>query len=144
MTPPPNKLPAVDAAIPVLSDSGHPWRGTTEAGRWATFTHMKKHVIVSLALLVAGVTQAQTTKFETKGAPVSKVLKIYSTLSGKDLVIEPSATNQLKTITMHITATNALTEADAAKVIASELRKQADIVITPLDDKRASVKLVKK
>jgi hypothetical protein len=105
---------------------------------------MKKHITVSLALLVAGITQAQTTKFETKGTPVSGVLRAYSTLSGKELVIEPSATNQLKTVTIHINATNALTKAEAAKVIESELRRQADIVITPLDDKRASVKLVKK
>jgi hypothetical protein len=100
---------------------------------------MKKHITVSLALLVAGITQAQTTKFETEGASISRVLAVYSKLSGKELVIESSATNQLKTITMHVAATKALTEAEAAKVIESELRKQADIVITPLDDKRVSV-----
>ena len=105
---------------------------------------MKKHITVSLALLVAGITQAQTTKVVSKGTPVSVVLRAYSTLSGKELIVEPSATNQLKTIKMQITYTNALTKAEAAKAIESELRKQADIVITPLDDKRASVKLVKK
>jgi len=105
---------------------------------------MKKHITVSLALLVAGITHAQTTRFETKGTPVIGVLRAYSTLSGKELIIEPSATNKLKLITMHIKATNALTKADAAKVIELELRKQADIVITPLDDKRVSVKLAKK
>ena len=72
------------------------------------------------------------------------MLQVYSTLSGKELVIEPSATNQLKTIIMNITATNALTKAEAAKVVEAELRKQADIVITPLDDRRVSVTLAKK
>ena len=108
---------------------------------------MKKHTTLILALLVAAIAQAQTspkTSIRTKASSVSRALAVYSKFSGKELVIEPEATNQSKTIKIDFTATNALTEAECAKVIESELRKQADIVITPLDDKRASVKLVKK
>jgi len=104
---------------------------------------MKKHTTVILALFVAGLAQAQTS-FHTEACPVSKVLAIYSELSGKELVVESGATNQLKTIKMDITATNALTKAEAADVIKLELRKQAGLVFTPLDDKRVSVKLAKK
>ena len=107
------------------------------------YTLMKEHIVVILALLVAGATQAQTS-IRTKASSVSRALAVYSLFAHKELVIEPSATNQLKTIKIDFTATKSLTEAEAANVIESELHKQADIVITPLDDKRSSVKLVKK
>ena len=123
------------------------WPPSLSLGRYGALRFMKKYITISLALLTAGIAQAQTspkTSFKTKGTPVPRMLQVYSTLSGKELVIEPSATNQLKTITMNITATNALTKAEAAKVVEAELRKQADIVITPLDDRRVSVTLAKK
>jgi hypothetical protein len=116
-------------------------------GGQATFRLMKHYTTLILALFAAGIAQAQTsphTEINTESCSVSRMLSVYSTFSGKQLVIEPSATNQLKTITMHMMATNALTQAECAKVIESELRKQADIVITPLDDKRASVTLSRK
>lgn len=92
-------------------------------------------------MLFAGSAHAQGS-FNFQGARISMVLDVYSQLSGKQLVIESSATNQLKTITVKTTA--AVTKEEAIKTIESALHKQADIVIAPLDDKRASVKLVQK
>jgi hypothetical protein len=104
---------------------------------------MKKYFAAVLALIVAGSAQAQTTSINIEKSPVWRTLWVYSTCSDKEMVIEPEVTNQLKTITIHSTATNALTKVEVAKILEQELRKQADIVITPIDDKRVSVKIDK-
>jgi hypothetical protein len=104
---------------------------------------MKTKLAVVLVALVVIIAQAQTA-IRTTASPVSRALVLYSRLSGKELVIEQSATNQVKTIHLDITLTNSLTKAEVAKVIEAELRKQANIVITPIDDKKSSVKLAKK
>ena len=103
---------------------------------------MKNHITLILALLFAGMAQAQIT-FKIQGQRVSQVLEMYSKLMDKELVIEPNATNQWKTINLQ-TTTKSVTKKEAAKMIESALRDQADVAITPLDDKRVSVKLVKK
>ena len=104
---------------------------------------MKKYFAGVLALVVAGSAQAQTSSINTEKSSVWRTLWVYSTCSDKEMVIEPEVTNQLKTITIHFTATNALTKVEVAKILEQELRKQADIVITPIDDKRVSVKIDK-
>jgi hypothetical protein len=104
---------------------------------------MKQYFAVILILLAAGISRAQTTQLIGEKVPVPTALLAYSTLSEKELVIEPGTTNHLKTITMHFSATNALTKAEAAKVLEQDLRKQANIIITPIDAKHVSVKLEK-
>jgi hypothetical protein len=105
---------------------------------------MKQYFAATIfILLAAGISHAQLTQFIGEKVPVPTALLAYSTLSEKELVIEPGTTNHVKTITMHFNATNALTKAEAAKVLEQDLRKQANIIITPIDAKHASVKLEK-
>lgn len=106
---------------------------------------MKIHNKLILALCFAGIAQAQDHpgSFNFQETRVSEVLKIYSTLVGKELVIEPSATNQWKTITVQ-TTNGPVSAAVAAKMIETALREQANVAITRLDEKRMSVKLLKK
>ena len=105
---------------------------------------MKSYIALVLALLFAHAAQAEdypvTAKLE--GAEVSQALNLYSAMSGKELVVEPSVTNRWKRITLDINPP--VSKKEAAKMIESALRKQADVVITRLDDKRVAVKVAKK
>ncbi len=108
-----------------------------------TFTLMNKYIAVILALIVSVVTQAEDARgsISLKGVSVSETLRIYSAYSETKLVIEPSVTNQSRHIDFEYQGAS---RKEAAKLLGKALRKQADIVITQLDDKQASVKLVKK
>jgi len=104
---------------------------------------MKKYITLVLALLYAGMTHAEdsrgTINLETVKIPV--VLDLYSQITHKELVIESAVTNQSKFISVQIEAAS---KQECAKLLEKALLEQADIVITPLDEKRASVKLAKK
>lgn len=67
----------------------------------------------------------------------SEALSIYKQMSGLELVVDSRA----KLVTSQVTfmTTTPLKKEDALKLIQSALLKQAGIVITSLDDKRASV-----
>jgi hypothetical protein len=72
-----------------------------------------------------------------KNVSASDVLSTYKQLSGLELVVDSRA----KLVTSEVTFMNTtpLKKEDALKLIQSALLKQAGIVITPLDGKRASV-----
>jgi hypothetical protein len=105
---------------------------------------MKTYITLLLALLFAGAAQAQDypVTASLKGAEVVQALNLYSGLTGKALVIEPGVTNRWKRITLEINPP--VSKNEGIKQLESALRKQADVVITPLDDKRMAVKLAKK
>ena len=109
----------------------------------ATFAFMKKYITLVLVLLYASMTHAEnvrgTINLESVKIPV--VLNLYSQITDKELVIESAVTNQSKFISVRMQAASKM---ECAKLLEKALLEQADIVITPLDDKRASVKLAKK
>ena len=104
---------------------------------------MKKYITLVLALLYAGMTHAEDVRgsINFKSANVSQVLGIYSQMIGKELVIDSAATNQVKHITIQI---QSATKKEVVELLEKALHDQADIAISPLDDKRLSVKPVKK
>ena len=74
-------------------------------------------------------------KIDLTNADLSQVLRIYKGVSGLDLIIDSRAK-----IECHITLVSATLKKDELlKLIESTLVTQARIVITRLDDKRASV-----
>jgi type II secretory pathway component GspD/PulD (secretin) len=72
-----------------------------------------------------------------KNVSISEVLRIYQSLSGLELVIDSRAKQEHTLIT--VTTTAPLTKTQCIKLLEKTLLSQAAIVITPLDDKRASV-----
>jgi type II secretory pathway component GspD/PulD (secretin) len=72
-----------------------------------------------------------------ENVPASEVLTIYKQMSGLELVVDSRAKHVTSPVTFK--TTTPLKKEDALKLIQSALLKQAGIVITPLDDKRASV-----
>lgn len=72
-----------------------------------------------------------------KNVPVTQILPIYKSLSGLELVIDSRVKRVSSLVT--VAASNPLSKADAEKLIEKALLDQAAIVITRLDDKRASV-----
>ena len=77
-----------------------------------------------------------------RGASVSQALNLYAKLAGKELVVEAAVTNQTKSITLDVNPP--APKKEIIKMLESALRKQADVVLTSLDEKRVSVKLAKK
>jgi type II secretory pathway component GspD/PulD (secretin) len=67
----------------------------------------------------------------------SEVVTLYKQMSGLELVVDSRAKRVTSPVTFK--TTKPLTKAEALKLIQSALLKQAGIVITPLDDKQASV-----
>jgi hypothetical protein len=57
----PNKLPAVDAAVTILFNVEHHWRGTTEAERWAVAMALPQ-LVESTIKSVCAFRQAPTTR----------------------------------------------------------------------------------
>ncbi len=100
---------------------------------------MKTHLSLTLAVLITATAVAATgdVNVRLKNASVSQTLRIYASLTGLELVISPEATNQTKTVTLDINF--ALPKNEAAKKVAAALREQADVVIKPIDEKKASV-----
>ena len=72
-----------------------------------------------------------------KNAPLSQVLPIYQALSGYQLVESSDVKKLNRTITLETPAT--LSKAETLKLMEKALLEQAGVVITRLDDKRASV-----
>ena len=103
---------------------------------------MKKPFAFFSALFCVCAALAQGGAINFKTVPISMVLNVYSDLSGKQLVIDSAVTNQTRLIT--VTSSESLNREQAAKLIESALKKQAGVVIEPIDDKRLAVKLEKK
>ena len=72
-----------------------------------------------------------------ENVPASEVLTIYKQMSGLELVVDSRAKRVTSPVTFK--TTTPLKKEEAMKLIQSSLLKQAGIVITPLDDKHASV-----
>jgi hypothetical protein len=72
-----------------------------------------------------------------KGLGKHQVLEVYQIMSGLELVVDSRVKSVSSLITLQNSST--LTKAEAAKLIERALVTQAGIVITRLDDKRASV-----
>ena len=72
-----------------------------------------------------------------ENVPASEVLTIYKQMSGLELVVDSRAKRVTSPVTFK--TTTPLKKEEAMKLIQSSLLKQAGIVITPLDDKQASV-----
>ena len=101
-----------------------------------------KYIILSLlaSLLILGCPiHADEVKgmINFENVPVTKVLSIYKSLSGLELVLDSRAKRIDSPITLK--ATIPLSHAETTNLIEKTLLKQAGIVITLLDDKRASV-----
>jgi hypothetical protein len=111
--------------------------------RGGTFNYMKKYFIVAMALICAGIVRAEDVRstIHLEGAGVAQVLSLYSKVAGLELVVESSTTNQSKRINLVL---RSATKQEAVKALEKALKEQASVVITPLDAKRATVKLVKK
>ena len=75
--------------------------------------------------------------FNYQNATVGQVLPIYKELSGLELVVDSRVKNVRHWINWK--STEALSKAEATKRIEKELLEQAGVIITHLDDKRASV-----
>jgi hypothetical protein len=104
---------------------------------------MKNHIIILAFLLTTAAFAADgDINLRFQQASVSQVLQVYSGLSGLELAIAPSATNQTKTITLDINPP--VPKPVAVTKIAAALRKQADIAIKPIDDKHAAVTKLEK
>jgi hypothetical protein len=104
---------------------------------------MKYYIAFVLALFTAGISYADDQPVTARiNGDVGQVLKLYAGMSGKELVVEPGVTNRVTHIKLDINPP--VPKKEAAKMIETALRKQADVVIEPLDDKRVAVKLEKK
>lgn len=104
---------------------------------------MKNYIIILAAFLTTAAFAADgDINLRFQQVSVSQVLQAYSGLTGLELVIEPSATNQTKTITLDINPP--VPKQVAVRKIVASLLAQADVVIRPIDDKHLSVKKVKK
>ena len=100
---------------------------------------MKTSLLLAFALLVAGLCSGATAApgaIHFTNAEVSQVLPIFRDLTGLELVIDSRAKSVRYTITLEAKAAG---KDEAAKLIEKALVDQAGIVITRLDDKRASV-----
>ena len=105
---------------------------------------MRTYITVLIAISFAGIAHAQvqsTTSSNDQKVSVQEALFLYSKLVGKELVIDPSITAQSLTIT--ISKPKPRPKAETIQEIESALRGQDNIIISPLDDKRLSVKIVK-
>jgi hypothetical protein len=98
-----------------------------------------KRIIVCLMIGAASLAAAGVgdVTLRLQEASVSKALSFYSGFSGLELTIAPAATNHSETITLDIDPP--LPKKDAAEKIATALREQTGVVITPVDNKHASV-----
>ena len=73
-------------------------------------------------------------------APASRMLESFRELSGLELTIASNVTNASRLpITMEVSQGKRLESAEAVRLMEREMREQAGIIITRLDDKRASV-----
>jgi type II secretory pathway component GspD/PulD (secretin) len=100
---------------------------------------MKNHIIILAAFLTTAAFAADgDINLRFQQASVSQVLQTYSSLTGLELVIAPSATNQTNTITLDINPP--VPKQVAVRKIVAALLSQADVVIRPIDAKHLSVK----
>jgi len=73
---------------------------------------------------------------DIKNAPITQVLALYKDLTGTELVTD----SRVKTVKNEVTlVANPTRRDEAARLLEKALLEQAGIVITRLDDKRASV-----
>ena len=75
--------------------------------------------------------------FEFKTIEIAEVLRIYSSVSGQQLVMASNVTTAPYKITLQ--SGGLITYDEVARLLQRGLLEQAGIVITRLDDKRASV-----
>src|SRR5690349_15035961 len=103
--------------------------------------YMKRTLIAALTtfLLAAAAFAAEepSATINFKNADVDQVLKVYKTLSGLELVLD----SRIKTVhsTINLQTSESLKKAESIKRIEKALLHQAGVVVTRLDDKRASV-----
>jgi hypothetical protein len=92
--------------------------------------------ILFVALLAFAANEPQGT-LDFKGAQVEQVLPIYKAMSGCELFVD----SRVKTVpaSINLRSSQPLVKAVAIKRIEKALLEQARVVITRLDDKRASV-----
>ena|SRR5581483_4961547 len=104
---------------------------------------MKPCITAILMMVFMAVANAEDSRgsFNLKNRSVSSVLAVYETLTDKKLVIEPDATNQTRKINLRVVNEP---KKEAAKHIESALRRQANVVIIPLDEKSVAVKVRKR
>jgi len=104
---------------------------------------MRKHIALFIALFSSVLAYAGDFggMVDIKGASAADALSLYSKLSNLELSIEPAVTNVYRTINLSIQSSS---KKDVLTAFESALHDQANIVITKLDDKHASVTLDKK
>jgi type II secretory pathway component GspD/PulD (secretin) len=87
--------------------------------------------------LLASAADESIGSLDFKSAGVDQVLPLYKSMSGLELFID-SRVKQVG-FTINLRSSAPLTKAQAVKQIEKALLEQARVVITRLDDKRASV-----
>ena len=100
---------------------------------------MKTSLLLAFAFLVTGCCSRGTAAPGTirfTGADVSQVLEFYRDLTGLKLVIDSRVTKMGHMVRVEAKVPG---KEEAAKLIEKALLEQARVVITRLDDKRASV-----
>jgi hypothetical protein len=102
---------------------------------------MKLALILLAGLLVSVcpsfATDTSSGMMDVKNVPTADILTIYQKMSGLELVVDSRVKRVLSPVTFK--TTTPLSKEESLKLIQSALLKQAGIVITRLDDKRASV-----
>jgi hypothetical protein len=99
-----------------------------------TFTFLLASLFVMITAFSSDVGKSM---LDIKNADPSQVLRIYKGVSGLELIIDSRAKTVAATITL--SSLVPMTKEESLKLMESALVKQAGIVITRLDDKRASV-----
>ena len=102
---------------------------------------MKRFSFLFLTILVVMLGTSQAAEpggvIDLQGLPTPNVLSLYQKMSGLELVIDSRARQVESPITLK--AGSPITKSDLLKLVEKTLIEQAAIVITKLDDKRASV-----
>lgn len=103
---------------------------------------MKTLTSLMFVALGASAHAADDVTLKLQQASASQALAMYSSLSGKQLIIASAATNHTRTVTLDIG--RAVPKKDAAEQIGTALKQQAGVVITAIDATHVSVISTKK
>ena len=104
---------------------------------------MKTQIIIGSLILVCMSADVFSTdnsrgaaRFEFNHTPVTDVLEVYAKITGKELVISTGTLDTQSTITAWGVTT---TQRETEDLIAEILRKNAGVIVTPIDGDRVSV-----
>jgi hypothetical protein len=105
---------------------------------------MKKATVTFLLFAAASLLQCLAAESRSvifySGAPASRMLESFGELSGLELVMASNLANVSSIpVAVEVSQRNVLERAEALRLIERALLEQAGVIITRLDEKRASV-----